>query len=536
MIPVPRRDVSHSTTEGLSILRQAAVGVIGALIVLSLAVVSPTDAGEPHVAGGADRLHHRAAELAERFDVSEDEAETIRRVMDEGMNNNQTMEHLTYLCEEIGARLTGSSNLERANHWAAKKFKSFGLKNVHQHLWGTIPVRFDRGPSTGRMVAPTDREFEFTTRAWSAGTNGPVRGRVFREPMEQEEFEAIEDEVEGAWILRSAASGQRRGVVRGMDAPREFLPQLRDAGIAGLIISSRDDLVRTGRARNWRELEYDDLPTDVTVIVRRSDYDAINSRIFDGEEVVVEFDLDHTFAEGPINNYNTIAEIPGSTWPDEVVIVSGHLDSWDGPGSQGTTDNGTGSSVTIETARILSAVDAQPKRTIRFILWTGEEQGLLGSRAYVQELSEEERAKISAVLVDDTGTNRQAALTCVEEMVPMLTWALEPANYAFPDMPVTTRVTESMRSMRGASDHAPFNRAGVPGFLWNKEGRTRYRYGWHTQHDRLDLAVPEYLVQSSTVSALTAYMLANADELLPREPEKAEEEDSEEAETVSLAW
>lgn len=473
------------------------------------------------------------AKYAEQFQVSEEEAETILRIIEEGTTNNRTMDHLTYLSVEIGARLTGSTNVERANHWTAKKFKSFGLRNVHQHMWGTIPVRFDRGPSSGRMVAPTDREFEFTARAWSAGTDGIVRGRVVREPSNDEEFDAIAEELEGAWILRPARGGQRRGVVAGVDPPGEYLPRLREAGIAGLIVSSRDDLVRTGRVRNWRELDYNDLPTDVTVIVRRSDYDAINSRLFDGEEVEVEFDLDHTFVEGPIANYNTIAEIPGSVWPNEVVIVSGHLDSWDGPGSQGTTDNGTGSSVTIEAARILSEVDAQPKRTIRFILWTGEEQGLLGSRAYVQELSEEERARISAVLVDDTGTNRQAALSCVEEMVPMLTWALEPANYAFPDMPVTTRVVESMRRGRGASDHAPFNRVGIPGFLWNKEGRTSYWYGWHTQNDRIDLAVPEYLTQSSTVSALTAFMLANADELLPREPEEVEEEEDEVAEEAA---
>src|SRR5690606_35229748 len=144
------------------------------------------------------------------------------------------------------------------------------------------------------------------------------------------------------------------------------------------------------------------------VEVRRSDYDAMNSRLADGEEVHVAFELNHTFIEGPIPCYNTIGEIPGTERPDEVVIVSGHLDSWDGPGSQGTVDNGTGSSVTIEAARILMAADAKPKRTIRFILWTGEEQGLLGSRAYVESLSDEEKAKISAVFVDDSGTNRES--------------------------------------------------------------------------------------------------------------------------------
>ena len=106
----------------------------------------------------------------------------------------------------------------------------------------------------------------------------------------------------------------------------------------------------------------------------------MNSRIADGETVEVELNLQNHFVDGPFGLYNTIAEIPGTEWPEQVVIVSGHLDSWDGPGSKATQDNGTGSSVTLEAARILMAVGAKPKRTIRFCLWTGEEQGLIGSR------------------------------------------------------------------------------------------------------------------------------------------------------------
>jgi carboxypeptidase Q len=268
---------------------------LAVLIIAAAPIPTPVCAGEPAA------VHREDAGLQEKWAVSEEEYEALIRIIDEGRDRNQTMVHLTYLCEEIGPRLTGSSRLERANRWAAEQFESFGLSNVHLHEWGTIPVRFDRGPSSGRMVKPVEREFEFTARAWSAGTDGLKQGRVFREPSTDEEFEAIESELEGAWILRPHTTGHRRGVVPGVDESRQFLPQLREAGIAGLIIASRDDLVRTGSARGWRELSFDDLPTDVTVIIRRSDYDAINSRIFDGEEVVVEFDLEHTFVEGPIS-------------------------------------------------------------------------------------------------------------------------------------------------------------------------------------------------------------------------------------------
>lgn len=470
--------------------------------------------------------------LMERFQLEGEEFETLMRIIDEGQNRNQVMQHLTYLCEEIGSRLTGSSRLERANHWVAEVYESWGLKNIQQHEWGTIPVRFDRGPSTGRMVEPVERDFEFTTRAWSAGTNGAARGRVFREPSTQEEYDAIAAHLEGAWILRPAIAGVRRGVVPGGDEEREFLSQLREAGIAGLITASRDDLVRTSGQRGWRDMDPDDLPTDVTVIVRRSDYDAMNSRLHDGQEVIVEFDLDHTFTAGPIPLYNTIAEIPGSVWPEQVVIISGHLDSWDGPGSMGTVDNGTGTSVTIEAARILIAADARPKRTIRFIHWTGEEQGLLGSRAYVEQLTEEERANITGVFVDDSGTNHQSSITCTPAMVEQLNWTIEPMNYAFPNKPIELHIVDRM-PQRGASDHAPFNRVGIPGFFWGKSGSANYRYGWHTQNDRLDQAVEAYLIHNSTVSAIAAFMLANADNLLSRHVEEEEEEAVAEAASVA---
>lgn len=455
-------------------------------------------------------------ELAAEFKLPVAQVEVLLKIIEEGKERSQVMDHLSHICLEIGPRLTGSTRLETANRWAAERFESFGLKNAHVRQWGELPVRFDRGPSTGEMLKPVERKFEFTTRSWSAGTNGPVEGVVLREPQSEEEFAAIADRLTGAWILRRSATEQN-----------PFGERLINAGIAGMITTSADELVRTGGVSGIMQLDFDNLPAGVSVLVRRSDYDAINSRLADGEEVVVRFDLQHHFERGPIPLYNTIAEIPGRELPDEVVIISGHLDSWDGPGSQGTVDNGTGSSVAIEAARILAAVGVQPKRTIRFILWTGEEQGLLGSRAYVESLSEEERAKISAVFVDDSGTNQQSSLSGVTVMEPMLRQVIAPMNHAFPDAPLELNISESM-PRGGASDHASFNRVGVPGFFWGKTGRAFYRYAWHTQNDKIDQAIPEYLIKNATVSAIAAYVLAEADTLLPRpEPSAEGEGDSE---------
>src|SRR6185295_6268890 len=273
------------------------------------------------------------------------------------------------------------------------------------------------------------RDFQFTTPSWTAGTDGAVRGPVIKEPKTQEQFDAVKDKLKGAWVLLDPVTppGQRgafrspmalwadiRATARkkvaaetedaaapkadaakteadkpGDDAAEKPKPltvaeQITLQPIAGFISASRNELVITGGAPKWRDLDADKIAPDVHVMVTRADYDTMNSRLADGEVVEAEFNLHHSFIKGPVPVYNTVAEIKGSKWPEQVVIVSGHLDSWDGPGSQGAGDNGTGTVVTLEAARILAAVHAKPLRTIRFIDWTGEEQGLLGSKAYVE--------------------------------------------------------------------------------------------------------------------------------------------------------
>lgn len=494
---------------------------------------------------------------------------TIARILDEGKHRNRVMDHLTHLSEH-GPRLTGSTRLEEANFWAAEQFRLWGLTGVEQHRWGEIPVRFDRGPSTGKIITISRRrggrgesdrteervlrEMQLTTLAWTAGTDGPKRGPVVRMPENDAEFEAVKDRLAGAWVLSRPQPITGRTGVRGIGSSmneramaryaiqtgksledlgveeRErpdieaLIPEQRrliEAGVLGFISSSRDERVWTTSFRRWRSLVPGEEPRDIEVSVRLSDYDCINSRLTDGDEFVVEFDLKHTLTPGPIPVYNTVAEIRGTEKPDEYVIVSAHLDSWDGPGSQGTTDNGTGSAVTLEAARILMAAGARPKRTIRFILWTGEEQGLLGSREWVRE-HESLWPRISACFVDDGGTNYQGGLKCTDEMAPMLAAATAPVNNQFFDSrdgkPLNVNIQPSGDEFRqsGGSDHAAFVAKGIPGFFWDEVGRAEYGYGWHTQNDRLDLAIPEYLMQSATCSAITAYNLACADDLLPR--------------------
>jgi len=498
-------------------------------------------------------------ERAEVPDIAMGEAAMIEAIIEEGSQRNRVMDHLTFLCDEIGPRLTGSSNVERANHWVAQQFRAWGLENVHLDEWGEIGVRFDRGASLGKVVrgrqlddeegnAYTDyltlRDLEFTTLAWSPGTAGPVRGRVVKMPADEDEYWEVKDTLKGAWVLLQAPQRQRgirgssgsmsgrleqlmaaRAKVAAGEVDVEDLPLFERVafdGIAGFVSTSRDDRVWTTSARGWRDFSYYDLPKDVIIDVTTEDYDYVNSRVFDGEEIELVFDLRRHFTEGPIKVYNTVGEIRGTEKPDEIVIVSAHLDSWNGPGSQGTVDNGTGSSVTMEAARILATAGAKPNRTIRFILWTGEEQGLLGSADYVRRLKESgELERVSAVFVDDGGTNYEGGLTGTVEMVEWLAAATAPVNGVFysevdgQHLDVNVKTAETFPG-RGGSDHASFVRSKVPGFFWDEVGRANYRHAWHTQFDRLDQAIEEYLIQSSTCAAVTAYNIACAPGLLPR--------------------
>ena len=444
------------------------------------------------------------------FASAQTDPKTIDAIVEEGKNHSQVMKHLDYLTHKIGHRLTSSPQLDKAYEWTQKQFKAFGCKNVHLEEWGEYAVGFDRGKKqVGRMTSPDKLDFEFTSPSWTPGTQGLVRGKAVLEPTTKAEFELVKDQLKGAWIISS----------RNSRAPKtEVSDDLAMSGIAGTVLGSNNDLTITSGNQN---ITWDKLPTAVRIVVRKQDMTAIKERIEAGKEVQLEFQLEQKFIQGPRKNYNVVAEIPGSEKPDEVVIVSGHLDSWDGPGSEGAQDNGTGTCVTLEAARILGKVKAQPKRTIRFILWTGEEQGLFGSFAYVKKHADE-LSKISAVFVDDGGTGYEGGVACIAEMKPFLDEAFAPAIKAFPELPMSVRVANKLPRF-GGSDHFPFLPSGVPAFFWDEGGKfdpntTGYGHVHHTQYDRYETAIPEYLIQSGTNSAAVSYSLACAPTLLPREP------------------
>ena len=245
----------------------------------------------------------------------------------------------------------------------------------------------------------------------------------------------------------------------------------------------------------------------------KADYDDVVKRLKEDKPVVLEFDVRNYFKKGPIPLYNVIADIPGSEKPDEYVIVGGHIDSWDG--ATGTVDNGTGCATTLEAARILMKSGVKPKKTIRFMLWSGEEQGLLGSRAYIKA-NPDLMPKISAVLVHDGGTNYLSGILATKAMKKDFDEVFAPLVGMDEKMPFNVREVGGLPQGIG-SDHDSFLTAKVPGFFWNQAGKSNYNRAHHTQYDTYDFAIPEYQKHSVIVAAIGAYGIANLDHMISRE-------------------
>ncbi len=420
----------------------------------------------------------------------------VDAIVKEERDHSRVMDYLDHLVNKIGPRLTSSSNLTEACEWTRGEFEKLGLK-ARLEEWGSYPVGFDRGPWSAKMIAPEAMNLTIGFNAWSPGTSGPVTAPAVLAPESDEELLAAKEKLKGAWVISST-----RG-------PEKYRVAYDEAGVAGVIRSAGGELILTS---GMSKLEWDKLPTRVTVTMIASQHKNIVELLKAQKGVTLTIDIKAQFKQGPIKVYNVIAELPGTEKPDELVIVGGHIDSWDG--ATGTTDNGTGVATTLEAARLLMKAGAKPKRTIRFMLWSGEEQGLLGSRAYIRA-HPEETAKVSAVLVHDGGTNYVSGIHATEAMAPIFDKAFEPLQALNPEMPFTVKKSSALPFGIG-SDHDSYLGVGVPGFHWLQAGRAKYVHTHHTQHDRFEQAIPEYQRHSATVIAIGALRVADLPELLPR--------------------
>jgi hypothetical protein len=429
-------------------------------------------------------------------------------------------DHLRVLAVDIGPRLTGSTQLANAERWAIERFEAWGLA-VTRERWGELPVAFERGKASGQVIRPEREPLEFTTWAWTPGTHGqegleaggPVRGQALRYPTTAGRLRELEPYLRSAWIMlpwgfdrRSLDATLRKQIERALDR----------APIAGLVWPAGDGEDSLIESHGDHRLDPAKLPKRVEVRLRGDQHAALLDRMDEGEYVELEFGVANRLLPGPVPVHNVIAELPGAELPDERVIVGAHLDSWDG--ASGAVDNATGVATTMEAARLLAAAcsrdGVQPRRTISFMLWSGEEQGLLGSKAWV-EAHPELLAGISAVLVHDHGTNYVSGIAVTPEMWTAMQQVFAPIQQLAPEtMPFALRLVEALPWE--PSDSSAFMAADVPGFFWDQAGRSDYERYHHTQHDHAEAVIDEYQRHSALVVAIAAWNLASIDAPIDR--------------------
>jgi hypothetical protein len=479
-----------------------------------------------------------------------------KQIIAEAQKGSEIMANLGYLSDMIGPRLTGSPALKRANDWAAEKMKSYGLRNVHLEPW-TIPVGWERGTAYARIIEPDNgRSLLIASMGWSPGTKGKVEGDVvIVKAKNSKELAEYKGKLKNAIVLQGppatvrpitatgpgpmmGGDGPRRGAgaPSGPGAPTPGGPGgppdgfRRERGNFQQVMAFRREMSDFLRAEGatcvlrdagkphglltvtggWRGNDRVSGPDPIPDAFVAHEHYALLHRLATRPAPArtrVEIEITNKIIPGPITVYNTVGEIPGSEKPDEVVIVGAHLDSWDL--AQGTTDNGTGTCAVLETARTLVRAGVKPKRTIRFCLFTGEEQGLYGSKAYVQQ-HKEELPKISLCLVHDTGTGKVVGLgvqgrESVKNVLDAELASLK--DLGFKEI--------NLRGM-GGSDHASFEQAGVPGFAVQQD-MTEYNLTHHSQSDTLDKAREPDLTEGVQVMAVTAVRVANLPNLLPRD-------------------
>ena len=459
-----------------------------------------------------------------------------RKVLDLGKTDNRTMEHAAYIARNIGGRPVGTHMLNHAEDWVVQQFRSWGLDVIVQEAI-TINVGFDRGPWSGRMLSEDGFPLHFGTPAYTAGTRGPQKGRVYLEPKTQREFNRVKGALKGSWVLleTGSTSGLAIDASAKADSTRAaqlaagkedvqvpFYRQMVEAGVLGFIRPSKLPMqVLYNRAMCF-DLTMDTLPTACDILLDEHQFAVIRQKCLNREDFQLEFDIRNHFFPGPMKYHNILGVIKGSKYPDEYVLMGSHLDAYDI--ATGSTDDGQGVCVTLEAARLLAASGAKPKRSIMFCIWTGEEYGLLGSKYFVENKTIP-WGKISNYFNRDGGPLACTSITVPPAMYDDFVKVCAPLTDYNPEIPFTVNKREGEPQERptsaGGSDHAYFAMNGIPAISFRETDvfglDFNYRDIWHTEDDLFDKLIPAYLEHSAVINAVTAYGLANLPHLLSRE-------------------
>jgi carboxypeptidase Q len=486
----------------------------------------------------------------ERLDL-----DVVERIRDEGLNRSQIPDLASYLTDVVGPRLTNSPGMRRAYDWTSATLREWGLRNVVVEPWGEFGRGWENVSIHLQANTPYSQTLHAVPLAWSGGTDGVVRG-----PAVVIEAETVADldryrghltnafvmvqpyrEIGPEWNQRdrrhSAESllpwppaeaaapraaprpepspADRQRALEAQERQRELRQAINELVASGDVAAVLNPsgftygILRAGGTGAWRPGSPIGPPE---LVVSHEHYGQIWRNVRRGVPVELELNVQNRWYEDDLQAYNVLADLPGSDLAHEYVIIGGHLDSWHS--GTGGTDNASGNVVMMEAMRILKTLGVQPRRTIRIALWSAEEQGLHGSRRWVENHTEL-HGRISAYLNFDNGTGRIRGIYSQmnEGVVPIFEQILWP----FRDL----GVVGVRHGNTGSTDHIAFDRAGIPGFQFIQDPIEYSIRTHHSDADTFERMVLDDLIQSAVVVASMAYHLAMRDEMLPRKPQPA---------------
>lgn len=483
------------------------------------------------------------------------------RIRKEGMENSQILKTLHQFTDVYGPRLTGSPNLKAAGEWAASQMKEWGFQNTALEPWDWGHPGWVSERASGFITSPVQDSLVFEVLAWTPATKGVASGQAFQmvlpeRPTQAElttYFESVKDQVRGKMVLigtpntvpvnfeppskriddallkrrfdpnatptpapqfQGPQQTPKPGALRFQEIGEQLNKFMLDNGV---LVRINDAGREHGQIRAFSNSTFDPAMVVPTVVMRNEDFGRITRLLADKKTVSLEFDLRNKIYPEGATAYNTVGEIVGTDKKDEVIMLGGHLDSWHA--ATGATDNAIGCAVMMEAARILQAIGVKPRRTIRVALWSGEEQGLLGSQAYVKkhfgsaESPTAAYSKFGGYFNIDSGTGRARGFSVFGP--PEAAAPLRDVANLFTEYGVMGAINTRSRGL-GGSDHTSFNQAGLPGIGVQQDPIEYFTHTWHTNLDTYERIVEDDVKKSAVVVATAVYQLAMRDELLPR--------------------
>ncbi len=503
-------------------------------------------------------------------------ADVNAAIRKEGMENSKIMNTLHYFTDLYGPRLTGSPNHVNAAKWAAREMQAWGFDSATLEPWEFGHPGWVNERGIGLMLKPVQDTLTFEVLAWTPSTKGVVisdavnlviqqvpsaaNPRIMLNPTQQEltaYLDSMKSNVNGKIVLvgtpavipvtfdppakrlddetlkRSVDPNNTTPQPQGGPArPRGTPPPQKPGALSGAQIGEQldkfllennaalrvnDAAMDHGLVRAFHNRSFDITRVVPTVILRNEDFGRITRLLARRTPVRLEFDIRNRLVPDGVTSYNVIGEIYGSDKKDEVIMLGGHLDSWHA--ATGATDNAIGCATMMEAARIIKAIGIKPRRTIRVACWSGEEQGLLGSQAYVKrhfgsaEAPTAEWSKFGGYFNIDSGTGRARSMTVFgpPETAAVLREALAP----FSDLGFAGVINTRSRGL-GGTDSTSFNNAGLPGIGTRQDPIEYFTTTWHTNLDTYERIIESDAKTSAVITAAAVYILAIRDELLPR--------------------